>query len=152
MSNIQGMIVRLETERGRDTGTDDRLYIGIFGKGGGSEFAIDVRNFDDAEPGANIKYWYGDVWDGTALTNAKKAYGADGRNDPAKRYIDIDKVDYVYIRKQSVYDKEGDDAWDMDEVEVALYGTSSPKKRVFHKTGNIWLANEYGLQVWLKEK
>jgi hypothetical protein len=57
----------------------------------------------------------------------------------------------VYIRKHSAKTGVDDDAWKMDEVEVILYG-DTPEKRIFFKGGDIWLANEYGLQVWLREK
>ena len=149
MANIKGILVRLKTENEKYAGTDNHIYVGIVGKGGGSEFPLDVKGFNDFEKGADVKYWLGDVWDGTALSGAKNPYKAYEWNDPEIRYIDLDKVDYVYLRKQS-YTKD-DDAWKMDEVEVTLYG-SSPKKKTFYKTGDIWLANEYGLRVYLKEQ
>jgi len=148
MANIKGMVVVLKTKTGSYTGTDNHIYVGLGGKQGGSEFPLDVRGFDDFEAGT-VRYWLGDVWDGTALSGARNPYSSSTWNDPEKRYIDLERVDYVYLRKQS-YTKD-DDKWKMDSVEVTLYGPS-PTKRSFHKTGDIWLANEYGLQVYLKEK
>lgn len=151
MVNVKGMVVELKTKSGKGTGTDDHIYIGVVGKGGGSEFPLDVPGFDDFEAGT-VRYWFGDVWDGSSLSGAKNPYKAHSWNDPEPRYIDLDKVDYVYLRKHSHKGGRDDDAWKMDKVEVTLYGPSSPQKRTFHKTGDIWLANEYGLQVYLKEK
>jgi len=151
MAELKGILVRLKTKRERDAGTDDAIYVGIMGKGGGSEFPLDVRDFDDWEEGSDVKYWFGDVWEGSALSGAKRPWGATRWNHPGIRYIDLDKVDYVYLRKQSTKGGRGDDAWKMDEVEVTLYGPS-PQKRTFWKTGDIWLGNEYGLWVYLKEK
>lgn len=148
MAKIKGMVVKLKTKTGAYSGTDDHIYVGVFGKQGGSEFPLDVRGFDDFETGT-VKYWLGTVWDGSVLQGAKNPFKAFSWNDPETRYIDMDKVDYVYLRKQS--HTADDDAWKMDEVEVTLYGPKS-QKRTFHKTGDIWLANEYGLQVYLKEK
>lgn len=152
MSYMKGMWVRLRTQYFRDAGTDDHIYVGVFGKGGGSEFPLDVHGFDDFEEGDEIKYWYGDVWEATALQGARQPFGAQGWNHPAIRRINLDKVDYVYLRKQSVHSRDDDDAWRMDHVEVRLYGEASPQKRTFRKVTDIWLANEHGHQVWLIER
>lgn len=152
MAHIKGMFVELLTDTATYAGTDDNIYVGVFGKGGGSEFPLDVRGFNDFEKGTNVKYWFGDVWEGGVLAGAKRPYQAGSWNDPEFRYIDLEKVDYVYLRKHSHKGGNDDDAWKMDKVEVTLYGSNSPQKRTFHKTGDIWLANEFGLQVWLLEK
>lgn len=151
MAEIKGMWVELKTASGKYTGTDEALYVGVFGKGGGSEFPLDVVGFNDFEPGTNIKYWFGDVWEGAILAGAKRPYEAGGWNDPEFRDIDLDQVDYIYLRKHSYKGGREDDAWKMDRVEVRLYGEVSPAKRTFRKTGDLWLANENGLQVWLTE-
>jgi len=151
MTGLRGIMVKLKTKNEPGAGTDDHIYIGVVGSGGGSEFPLDVPSFNDFEQGTDIKYWFGDVWDGVALKGAKNPFQAHQWNDPEFRYIDLDRVDYVYLRKHSHKGGVDDDAWKMDEVEVTLYGPS-PQKRTFFKKGDIWLANEYGLQVWLKEK
>ena len=40
--------------------------------------------------------------------------------------------------------------YELDEIEVALYG-ESPRKRVFRSGTAIWLGLEYGMQVWIPE-
>lgn len=150
MTALKGMLIRLKTKSERGAGTVDHIYIGVVGKGGGGEFPLDVPGFKDFEMGSDIKYWFGDVWEGTALNNAKNPFQAEGWNDPEGRNIDLDKIDYVYLRKHSHKGGIDDDAWKMDEIEITLYGPS-PKKRSFIKKSDIWLANEYGLQVWLRE-
>jgi hypothetical protein len=154
MHEMEGMLVTLETDTGKYSGTDDHIYVGVFGKEGGSEFPLDVHGFNDFEPGTVVKYWFGDVWEDGVLAGAKRPYEADGWNNPEKRSINLEKVDYVYLRKHSHKGGSDDDAWKMEYVEVVLYGNikPQPKKRTFRKTGDIWLGNEYGLQVWLKEK
>lgn len=151
MANIKGILVRLKTENEGGAGTDDHIYVGVVGKQGGSEFPLDVRGFNDFEKGTDVKYWYGDVWEGGVLAGAVRPYAAGGWNDPEYRYIDLDAVDYVYLRKHSHKGGDEDDAWKLDFVEVTLYGASSPDKRTFSKSADLWLANEYGLQVYLKE-
>ena len=152
MTNIKGIAIELKTAAGEHTGTDDQIYVGVFGRGGGSEFPLDVRGFNDFEPGTSVKYWLGDVWEGSVLTGAKRPYAAGSSNDPEARSIDLDLVDYVYLRKYGHEGADADDKWLMDNVEVTLYGPSSPQKRTFHKTGDVALATENGLQVWLKER
>lgn len=148
MVSLKGMVVMLETESDTYAGTDEHLYIGVVGTGGGREFPLDVHGFNDFEKGTNVKYWLGDVWDGGALAGAKNPWESKTGdwNDPGKFDIDLDKVTHVYLRKQSY--KANDDAWKMAFVVVTLYGPS-PQKRTFKSTKEMWLGNEYGLQLWL---
>ena len=151
MAIIKGMLVRLTSSPYNWAGTDDHLYVGVFGTGGGREFPLDVKGFDDFEEGTDVKYWLGTVWDGAALTGAKKPWQsqtASGWNQPSYDKIDMDKVDYIYLRKQSV--EKNDDAFSLTLVEVILYG-DSPTKRIFRHTGEIGMAAEYGQRVWLRE-
>ena len=156
-AHIQGMLVTLKTKTGATAGTDDHLYVGVFGKRGGSEFPLDVRGFNDFEPGANVKYWFGDVWDGNDLAGAKRPYAAGSWNDPGSRHINLYHVEYVYLRKHSHKGSDADDAWKMNSVEVILYTPENidygqpNAKRTFQKWGDLWLANEFELQVWLRE-
>ncbi len=142
MANIKGIYVNVTTALTSGSGTDDYVYLGVFGKGGGSEFPIDVPKFDDFKVGQHVAYKMGDT---------PESDGLEINIDPAKRWIVLEKVDYVYLRKQSYKTGKEDDAWKMDAVEVRLHGANN-QSRTFHKTGDIWLANEDGLQVWLKEK
>ena len=44
MSGVKGLVVRLKTSSIRKwAGTDDPIYIGVVGKGGGREFPLDVE-------------------------------------------------------------------------------------------------------------
>ena len=150
MTHVRGMVIRLRTENEKYAGTDDHIYIGVVGTAGGREFPLDVRRFNDFERGTDVKYWLGDVWDGSVLSNARNPYEAHDWNDPEKWRIEMDDVNQVYVRKGGTGTGRDDDAYKMDEVEVILYG-ASPNRRTFSRTTDIWLANEYGLQVWLPE-
>ena len=152
MTKLQGMIVRLQTKNQSGAGTDDHIYIGVVGKGGGREFPLAVKNFNDFERGADVVYWLGTVWDGTAVVGARKSHKSTpgGRNNPGWFDIEIDDVEYVYIRKQGERSTSGDDAYKFDSVRVTLYGTS-PQQREFFTGEDLWLANEYGLQAWIPE-
>jgi hypothetical protein len=58
--------------------------------------------------------------------------------------------EYVYLRKQSSRGGRSDDEWKLEDIDVMFYG-EAPNQRRFRKQGDTWLANEYGLQVWLWE-
>lgn len=153
MSHVRGIVVQLKTENQSGAGTDDHIYVGVVGRGGGREFPLATNGFNDFEKGTNIKYWFGTVWDGGAVTGAKKPADSTpgGRNDPAWHRIELDEIDYVYVRKQGSRSSKGDNAWKMDNVEVSLYGSSSPSKRTFGTSNDLWFGNEYGQNSWLPE-
>lgn len=152
MGNVVGIRVKLKTKQQGGAGTDDAMYLGVFGKGGGSEFPFDVPGFDDFKAGDEIIYEWGDIWN---LPNplALHPTGSQGNNKPVLRYIVLEDVDYVYLRKASHKPKDDDDAWKLDNVRVELYGADfqGQEWRWFEKSADIWLGNEYGHQVWLKE-
>lgn len=153
MSKLLGITVGLKTGPGQWSGTDDHIYVGIQGKGGGREFPLDVAGFDDFEAGTYVIYLLGQVWvSGVSGKKEKKPFESSqgGWNDPGKWDIDFDKIDYVYIRKGGTRAAKDDDLYEMDEIEVAIYGTQ-PQSRIFKHKGYIRLANEYGLQIWLPE-
>lgn len=153
MTTVRGMVVRLKTKMGSHAGTDDHIYIGVVGMGGGREFPLDVRGFGDFEPGTYVKYRLGHIWDENAELAAREPYKSQdlGWNDPRKWEIELEQVNQVYVRKGGSRKGEADDAYKMDEVEVTLFGPASPSKRTFSRTTDMWFANEYGLQVWLPE-
>ena len=153
MTHLRGMVVRLRTENQAWAGTDDHIYIGVFGKGGGREFPLDVGPFNDFERGTDIRYHLGTVWDGTVLPGTKKPKGSEpgGRNNPAWHNVNLDLIDYVYIRKAGSRSNKGDDAYKFDFVEVTLYG-QNPESRTFSQSEDLWLANENGHVAYLVEE
>lgn len=150
---ILGITVSLKTGSGVWEGTDDHIYVGIIGKGGGREFPLDVIGYDDFEPGTHVSYLLGTVW---GIDAAKKgelepfSSSQGGWNDPNKWEIDMEKIDYVYLRKSGSRRGSADDMYELEEVEVALWGPE-PNRRRFRHTGEARLANEYGLQIFLPE-
>lgn len=153
MVHLRGMVVRLRTENRGGAGTDDHLYIGVFGRGGGREFPLEVRGFDDFERGDDIRYHLGVVWDGTVLPGTRKPRSSEPgeQNDPGSHRVELDRVDYVYIRKAGSNSRTGDDAYMFDLVEVSLYGRN-PVSRVFSQRSDLWLANENGHISYLIEE
>lgn len=154
MSKILGITVGLKTGPGVWSGTDDHIYVGIIGKGGGREFPLDVKGYDDFEPGTYASYLLGTVWavDQQAAKKALHPFESSlgDWNDPNKWEIDLQKIDYVYLRKAGSRSGSDDDMYEMEEVEVVLYGVY-PNSRHFKHAGTVRLANEYGLQIFLLE-
>ncbi|MDX1649521.1 MAG: hypothetical protein R3263_06675 [Myxococcota bacterium] len=148
---LRGIVVRLHTGTGRHSGTDDMLYVGVSGTRGGREFPLDVPWFDDFERRSRVKYALGEVWDEDLLAGARTPRHARGDwNDPSLLAVDLDAVDRVYLRKHAGRRAADDDAWELDEAEVVLFGTP-PRRRVYRSSGALWLGVAYGLTVWLPE-
>lgn len=151
MAFLRGMVVRLRTGDARYAGTDDPLFLGVSGAAGGREFPLNARWFDDAERGSDVRYALGDVWDEAELVGVRRPVMAEvGWNDPKLFFVGFDGIDRVYLRKHAGRRAADDDAYQLDLVEVQLYGDPG-QRRVFRCTTAIWLGIRYGLQVWLTE-
>jgi hypothetical protein len=148
---LRGIVVYLATGTAWRAGTNDALYLGVSGRQGGREFPLDTAFFDDFERRSRVRYALGEVWEEAALVGAKhpKMSKADW-NDPSYFHVGLDAIDRVYLRKQCGRRRADDDAYALDEIEVALYGPAE-QKRVFRSGSAIWLGVEYGAQVWLPE-
>lgn len=148
---LRGIVVRLHTGTGRQSGTDDMLYVGVSGTRGGREFPLDVPWFDDFERRSRVKYALGEVWDEDLLAGARRPRHARGDwNDPSLLAVGMGGVDRVYLRKHAGRRAADDDAWELDEAEVVLFG-APPHRRAFRSSGALWLGVAYGLTVWLPE-
>jgi len=162
MSHILGIVVNLVMSNAvGGWGTDDQIYIGVHGTGGGREFPLDVEGFDDFEKNTNVTYVLGTVWDGAAISGQgirhPKRSGDEGFNDPQRASLDLEGVNSVYIRKLGLTTKNDDDACRVNKVTVTLYG-ANPVFRIFTSINNgavrhpgLHFGNEYGLQHWLRE-
>lgn len=158
---LKGIAVFLGTADRSDAGTDDHLYVGIVGRGGGREFALATQKEDfEPQPGGQGElFLLGSIWDGTvfSLPNAKTSDHAEpgGDNDPARFPLDLDLVDYVYLRKQGDNSHDDDDAYALHAVRVILFGPVSPFRRDFglivRPEPSLWLGNEFGHVVYLPE-
>lgn len=149
MRYLRGILVRLKTGDAKWAGTDDPLYVGVSGTQGGREFPLDVRWVDDFERSSDAKYALGDVWEESALAGARRPkMSATDWNDPKLFWVGFQGVDRVYLRKHA--SRARDDAYQLDGLEVVLYGDPG-EKRVFATTTAIWLGLEYGLTVWIPE-
>ena len=63
MSDLTGIAVTLTTAADEDAGTDDHVYLGIIGLGGGREFPLDDPDQDDFELEPPVRYKLGETWE-----------------------------------------------------------------------------------------
>ena len=157
---LKGMVVRL---RMGSNGTDDHVFIGVVGTGGGREFPLNVSNFDDFEARSDVTYVLGEVWDGNAISDPEIHHPNDSHdmrsNDPAFYLIDFEQISHVYIRKAGTRKDDDDDTGIVRDVEVTLY-EERPLRRFFANPFDsrrgarspVILANNRGLQYWLVEE
>lgn len=148
------MVVNLVTFDSEDAGTDDEIYIGLWGSAGGREFPLSSKDHDDFERGADDLYVLG-VDPGFGFRRSERVAPGEA-NDPALVPIDLDSIQYVYVRKQAYGQQEDDDAWRLQRIIVALYDASTfplPRSRLFFLDveKGMWFGNEHGHQAWLTE-
>jgi hypothetical protein len=150
------MVLNLNTFDSEDAGTDDEIYIGLWGSAGGREFPLSSKDHEDFERGAQDFYVIGvDPGFGFPLIRSDRSAPGEA-NDPALVPIDLDSIQYVYVRKQAYGTQEDDDAWRLDSVIVLLYDedtlplTRSRLFSLFARKG-MWFGNEHGHQAWLSE-
>ncbi|MDQ3828848.1 MAG: hypothetical protein M3361_05970 [Candidatus Tectomicrobia bacterium] len=155
MTQLRGMAVTLTTAPDSEAGTDDKLFIGVIGAGGGREFPLDSPAEDFIE-GKTEKFVLGSIWEGNVIDNETKfpLESQPGQNnDPAYMYVDMDLVNIVYLRKQ-----ESGQVYRLQGLEVRLYGPSAPSRKVFHFLNTtaapkppLWMSLAYGNVVYLGE-
>ncbi|HEX6255018.1 MAG TPA: hypothetical protein VFZ70_04330 [Euzebyales bacterium] len=165
MAHIEVIHVTVRTAAvPQSAATDDTLYVGVEGTDGGREFPLNVAGFDGFEPGTQIRYLLGREEDAVGSLppvdfTVDKSEKPDQRNHPSYYRIELHDVTGVYLRKQGDLSHAGDDAYQLDQIEVQLHSPNTNQIRTFrntHNVGNfggddIFLGNEYGHQVWLRE-
>lgn len=153
---VLGMVVNLKTFNSEDAGTDDEIYIGFWGTRGGREFPLSSKNHDDFERGADDFYIIGvDPGFGFPLRRSERSAPGEA-NDPALVPVDLDSIQYVYVRKQAYGTGQEDNAWRMESVIVLLYDDNAVPltgARIFSLSvgRGMWFGNEHGHQAWLSE-
>jgi hypothetical protein len=154
MAAILGMVVGLNTFNSEDAETDDEIYIGMWGSAGGREFPLSSKDHEDFESGASDLYVLGaDPGFGFIRSDRSKPGEA---NDPALVPIDLDSIQYVYVRKQAYGQEQDDNGWRLETVWVLLYDADFfplPRSRQFFLDApkGLWFGNEHGHQAWLSE-
>ena len=160
MGQIFGLTVRLEVMRAEGAGTNDQLYVGLLGTEGGREFALGSSR-NDFEAGSHWSYVLG-LPEPLPSVNVPMIRSNDSRpgarNDPGQFFMTVEGVQSVYLRKQA-YGTGGDDdavnlrsvtVWVRDHDDAVFAGRQFFARGIAEADAGLWLANEYGHQVWLQ--
>jgi len=147
MADIEGIVVELTTGSQSWAGTDDQLFLGVVGTGGGREFNLNVSGFNDFEPGTKVNYLIGKEYALALAGSEKRPVTAPGTLSAGSK-MDQPSVTHVYLRKQGLMNQDSDDAWRLQEARVWLLNDSDPT-RIWESRGALTLSIEDGLQVWL---
>lgn len=150
MFDIKGVLLKLKSENEHKVDNDDRFYVGVCGRGKAKEFHFDVYGYDDFNAGTDVKCRVGEVWEDDLRANGKEPYKVGSSNNTTSSHIDLDKVNRVYLRKQSHSGENN--VWELNGAEVILYGSNSSQKRKIYKGSDFGPVLEHGLKVWLTEQ
>lgn len=152
ITRVSATIATAAASPGAHTGTNDHVYLGISGTGGGREFSLDVDGFDDWEPGSKVAYGFGPgpPFSPPSAYRPKKE-STNAADQLSNIDTDITNVTHVYLRKQGDRTPKGDDYWELEECQVFFTSGPAPdgESRVYSLTGPVRLGNEYGHKVWL---
>ena len=168
MGDIRHITVQLVTSGDKDfgdTGTDDPVYLGFFGSGGGREFPLFVTNFDDYERGSKVDYFLGNEVINLGGNQKQVDRSSPGQaNDPARLPVDLDSVQFVYLRKQNYgllqpqttagppADEGEDDAWLLETADAFLGDGSNYRHFLTRpEKEGLWFGNEFGQKVYMRE-
>jgi hypothetical protein len=130
VTNINSIIVLLNTGDQSGAGTDGDVYLGICGR----EFYLDT-SADDFERNSSRQYVLGQ---GANTLNAAK-------NDPRNPRILVEDVDQfpVYIRFNP---QSRGDNWNLIRVAVTVNDSAFPQyEALLERQGGIWLGTRSGL-------
>jgi hypothetical protein len=149
MADIEGIIVVVETSSQSRAGTDQPVFVGIFGTGGGREFNLNVENFDDFQVGKTVKYHIGKQFTIGGPGQDKVPTGSPAVLSGGSK-ISLPEVKFVYLRKMGRMTGKSDDNWHI--ASATVYMMNEEETRIFKLRGPLTLGIEDGLQVWLPEE
>ena len=149
MADIETIVLQVKTGSKNWSGTDDWVYLGVFGTNGGREFCLDSAA-NDFESGSDVHYVIGA--DSDIGTGEKRVPLNAGLNAFQSNKIGLTEVTSVYLRKQGNQDADVDDAWEVETAFVYMFNSKDAFTRVFVSRGRTSLEIESGLQVWLAEQ
>lgn len=159
---ITGISVKIKVGPASWSPSKDPLYLGIYGKDGGREFALEVDNYEEFDaPDKVVKLRIGNGCcpdDSELQVWHSDPYG--GSNTPLIYPLDLEDIEYVYLRKlQRMREHQTgnpddavlyDDLLELAEVDVLICDSNGSIRR-FQKNHKIFFGDESGVQHWLEE-
>jgi len=155
---IKGIYVEIKVGPVGYAPSNDPMYIGIYGKNGGREFALDAENYEEFDsPNKIVKLQIGDFCcEKDGVLQVRHSDPAGGSNTPINYPLELEDIEYVYLRKYQralEVDKNAvlhDDLLELAYAKVLLCDTNGDV-RLFEKNQKMFFAYESGLQHWLEE-
>ena len=152
MSNLVGILVKLDISGAAGSGTDDPIYLGVMGSRGGREFPLKRSGKNEWEAGSKTRYVIGTVPTDDIPQDAAVATRTESgkRNSPDRSDIDAEVIETVYLRKREGVSSITDDAVSILRAEAIIYDAGGTKQRWYLDSElGIWLGTQYGSQVAL---
>jgi hypothetical protein len=147
---MNGIYVEATISGGFWSDTKDPIYLGVYGKNGGREFALQV---DGESPftndGATVKLILGQACCNKTGIQVDNSTGLNA-NSPSLNPMNLNDIEYVYFRKYEGETNSTDDWAEFSKITV-LFCDSSENLLRFNKSGRIHFARETGLQHWLSK-
>lgn len=149
VGKITGIGLELYVDNWPPSDTEDALYLGVYGSSGGREFPLDVQGYEEFQPGEDVKLNIGGLchWQANQNPHIVTASTGGAANDPAIDNIDLDSVEFVYLRKNLGSAQGLDDELKLSRADVWLCDGS--KERYFSKSVRMFFGYEYGAKHWL---
>ncbi len=145
---MNGIYLELKLGNGSWSDTKNPIYLGVYGRNGGREFALQVNNSSPfTTDGTVVKLIIGQPCcnkTGLQVDNSQSLK----ENDPLLIPMNLSDIEFVYIRKYGG-ETSGSDDWAEFSKIVVLFCDSAGKLLRFKKEGRIHFAKEAGQQHWL---
>lgn len=144
---VEVIRVVIDTADGAFTSTDDWVYLGFAGPGGGREFNLDRRRVNDFQPGKTYSAALGDP--NTDLKWVRSGAVRELR-------LDLDSIRLPYLRKHIHPTRADDDLWKIDTVTIDFIGPASAEegpacRRFILPATPMTLSAKHGGVVYLRE-
>jgi len=156
---IKGIYVEIKVGSVGYAESKDPIYLGIYGKNGGREFALDVDNYQEFNsPNKVVKLQIGDYCcNNPGVMQVRHSDPAGGSNTPLNYPLSLNDIGYVYLRKYQRANENhatnqdlNDDLLELAYAKVLICDTGGDIRR-FDKEIRMFFGYECGIQHWLEE-
>jgi len=155
---ITGISVEIKVGPVAYAPSKDPIYLGIYGKNGGREYALDVDNYDELDsPNKILKLKLGNgCCPQEGELQVRHSITSGGSNNPNIYPLEVEDVEYVYLRKyqraqeNSSNQNHHDDLLELSNVKVKLCDSHGGIRK-FEKDIKMFFGYECGVQHWLVE-
>ncbi|MDX6444663.1 MAG: hypothetical protein QOH71_1737 [Blastocatellia bacterium] len=148
MANLKGIRVSFETSAKWWSPTADALFLGVYGPGGGREFRLN-GDIPINQPDKAFSLVLGDPCCPTPNDVPVQYSTGMGDNDPLLNPVELDRIDHVYVRKETADSTSAnDDVLALQGANVLLCDTEG-RLGLWRRDALLNFSDEAGLQQWL---